>query len=82
MTLLMSLITLNHLFIFILCIWCSAYMSIYVARVFSAYGNQKRASDPMDLELQMVVIPHDCWLVNQGFMQEHQGLLTSESSSI
>ena len=48
----------NH-FILLLCVYeCFACMCVCVPRVGSAHGGHKRASDPLELELQMIVSHH------------------------
>ena len=43
------------------------------------YGDQKRAGDPPELELQMVARYHvGCWKLNSGPMEEQQGFSTAE----
>jgi hypothetical protein len=46
-----------------------------------AQGGQKRASDPLQLELKVVVSHrHGCCELNLGPLQEQHVLLTTESS--
>ena len=53
---------------------CFAYIYACVAHVCSAYGYQKRASYPLELELQKVVNGH------VGPLQEQQTVLATEPS--
>jgi hypothetical protein len=43
----------------------------------SAHGGQKRASDPLKLELQIIVSGR-CWETNLGPLEEQQVFLTTE----
>ncbi|KAL6035681.1 hypothetical protein STEG23_021032 [Scotinomys teguina] len=45
-----------------------------------AHGDQKRASDPPEPELQMGVSLHGCWESNPGPLEEQPVLVTSETS--
>jgi hypothetical protein len=59
--------------------WCGHYVCA------DAGGGQKKASDPLELELQIVVLfvkstQCRCWESNLGPVQKHQLLLIAEPS--
>lgn len=56
---------------------------MYVCILCACLVHQKRASDPLELDLQMVScknkVPHWCWELNLGFLEEQPALTTEPS---
>lgn len=59
----------------ILCVLCLYIVCVLHLCVLGAHGSQRKASDPLEMELQMVVNYHvGTWNQNQILLQEQQAL--------
>ena len=63
--------------IYFLCVWLCC-LHVYLCTVYmpGAFRGQKRASDPLELELTVVVSHYGCWESNPDPLQEQPVFLT------
>lgn len=55
-------------------------MFVCTPHIAGVLGGQKRASDPLNLELRMVELLCWCWELNTSHLEEQQMFLTIEPS--
>jgi hypothetical protein len=75
----------ERLFLFLILLWVRAFclhVCLCTVCMPDAHENQKRASDALELVLQMVVRHHGCWGLNLHPLKEQPVLLTTKPLSL